>query len=137
MRAEEKGRLARLLASAGALLAVGIAYYIAVKTFGGGIPCPIYTATGKFCPSCGITRMFVSLFSGDVLAAVSYNALVMLLLPLGAFFAVKWSAEYVRHGRLGKMKTAEKIIALAVLVLTVVFTVLRNTEAFAYLAPIW
>ena len=81
--------------------------------------------------------MFVSLFSGDVLAAVSYNALVMLLLPLGAFFAVKWSAEYVRHGKLGKMKNAERIIIMAVLVLTVVFTVLRNTEAFAYLAPIW
>ena len=136
MRLEEKKRLARLLIIAGALLAMGIAYYIAVKKLGGGIPCPIYTVTGKFCPGCGITRMFVSLFSGDILAALSYNALVMLLLPLGAFLAVRWSWEYVKHGRLGKMKRSEKMIILAVIVLTVVFTVLRNMNAFAVLAPI-
>jgi hypothetical protein len=136
MRAEDKTRLARLLAVAVALFAIGIAYYSAVKKLGGGIPCPIYTITGKFCPGCGITRMFVSLFSGDILSAVSYNALVMLLLPLGVFFTVRWSAEYVKHGKLGKLKLAEKIIIIAVIALIIVFAVLRNTEAFAYLAPV-
>ena len=61
--------------------------------------------------------------------------IAMALLPLGMFFGVRWSAEYVREGRLGKMKTADKIAVLIVLVLTVVFCVLRNTEAFSFLAP--
>ena len=135
MRPEEKRRLVRLLIIVGVSLTAGIAYYFAVSALGGGIPCPIYTATGIYCPGCGITRMFMSLFSGDIVSAIKYNALVMALLPLGMFFGVRWSAEYVREGRLGKMKTADKIAVLIVLVLTVVFCVLRNTEAFSFLSP--
>ena len=136
MRTEEKKRLVRVLICFGTVLIAGLSYYFIIKAVGGGIPCPIYMATGIFCPGCGITRMFVELISGNFLAAISYNALGILLLPLVAFFTVRWSTEYVKKGSIGRISQFEKIVIFFVIALIVVFTVLRNIDAFSYLAPV-
>ena len=52
--------------------------------------CPIKALTGLNCPGCGITRMFVALFHGDIYQAFRYNPLVFIELPIIAilFFAI-------------------------------------------------
>ena len=136
MKPEEKKRLAFLIAVAVAVLSIGFAYYFAVKTLGGGLPCPIYTATGIYCPGCGITRMFMSLFSGNIVSALKYNAMVMILMPFVVFYGVRWSCEFVKNGRLGRMKKADLIAVWIVVALIVIFCILRNTAAFSFLAPV-
>ena len=135
MKPEEKKRLAFLILAAAVLLSVGIAYYFVVRALGGGLPCPIYTATGIYCPGCGITRMFMSLFSGDIVSALKYNAMVMVLMPFMMFCGVRWSCEFVKNGRLGRMKKADLIAVWIAFALIVIFCILRNTPAFSFLAP--
>lgn len=46
------------------------------------LPCPIRFVTGLDCPFCGGSRMLAALMAGDVPAALGYNAVALLLLPV-------------------------------------------------------
>jgi hypothetical protein len=51
--------------------------------------CPIFRLTGLLCPGCGSTRALAALLHGQVREAIHWNALFVLLLPLGlAYLAV-------------------------------------------------
>ncbi|TDC94517.1 DUF2752 domain-containing protein [Saccharopolyspora aridisoli] len=60
-------------------------------------PCPIKLLTGFDCPGCGGTRMLFSILHGDFPAALQFNALAVLLLPVLAWSWTAWVA-----GRLGR-----------------------------------
>ena len=48
--------------------------------------CPIYNVFGVQCPACGVTRAWVSFFSGDIISAVRFHALFWLVpIPIIAF----------------------------------------------------
>ena len=49
----------------------------------GPILCPLRRLTGLPCPGCGLTHAFVSLGHGDIAAALRFNALSLMLFPLG------------------------------------------------------
>ena len=53
--------------------------------------CPIKQWLGINCPGCGSLRMIYSLLHGDPAAAVRYNAVAMVVLPLLAFALVTWT----------------------------------------------
>lgn len=91
-----------------------------------GIPCPFYTVTGLYCPGCGITRALLALLELDPARAFRFNALAFVLLPL---YAVYWTAR-----RKGMKRTGGVVMGL-MLVLTLAFGVLRNLDAFHWLAP--
>lgn len=133
--AEGRERLRKMIKSGALLLLIGSAYFMFVKLSGFGIPCVFHLVTGKYCPGCGITRMFMSLAEFDIESAVRNNLLVMLLLPAGIPFAVRRAAVYIKTGR-AEPDRAEQIFWIAALVLTIVFCILRNTETFSFLAPI-
>ncbi len=44
-------------------------------------PCPFYALTGLYCPGCGTLRSLHALLQGDVLQALAYNSLAIVLLP--------------------------------------------------------
>lgn len=44
--------------------------------------CPFYYLTGYYCPGCGTLRVLHNLMHGNILKALSYNALTVALLPL-------------------------------------------------------
>ena len=60
------------------------------KVFNFTIPCLFHEITNLYCPGCGITRMFLSLFKLDFYQAFRYNPLVFILLILSiVYFLVK------------------------------------------------
>lgn len=117
------------------IIAAGLIYYIIIKIIGKGLPCPIRAITGKYCPGCGVTRMCVSLLEGDFKAAVSYNLLLMSLIPVGAVFGTRRAYIYVKTGA-SEPDRLEAVVICIVFVITVAFWIMRNTEAFAFLAPV-
>jgi hypothetical protein len=52
-------------------------------------PCPLYAATGLYCPGCGSTRAVHHLLHGHVAAALGYNPLMVVSLPLLAYAAAR------------------------------------------------
>lgn len=55
-------------------------------------PCPTKAVLGINCPGCGSLRMIYSLLRGDVGAAVHYNVVALVTLPLFVMAFVTWTA---------------------------------------------
>lgn len=134
MKSDEKVRLFRILKGLALIIAVGLAYYIIIKIVGRGIYCPIKAITGKYCPGCGVTRMCMALLSGDIKTAVRYNLLLMSLIPVGAVFGTRRAFIYIKTGQT-EPDRLEAIVIFIVFAVTVAFWIMRNTEAFSFLAP--
>ncbi len=134
LNTEQTARLKGVLKSAAIILAIGIAYYLFVKITRLGIPCIFNLVTGLHCPGCGISRMFISLFSLDFKTAFSYNAFIMTVGPIAAIFVLRHYIIYVLKGN-QKNSKLETFLLIITLVLAVAFGILRNIPAFSFLAP--
>lgn len=97
--------------------------------------CFILKHTGYYCAGCGVQRMLMALFRGDIAGAAAQNIFMLILLPCAGIYL---AAELLRYifGKRAYYRTKAFIAVLAaVLVLAAVFTVLRNLPEFAWLAP--
>lgn len=96
--------------------------------------CPFLALTGLPCPACGGLRAVNDLTRGDVVGAVSSNALAVALV---AFLAVSWLVWMIRRlrGRDVAMLAFSTRAAVVVTPVILVFAVLRNTPWGAWLAP--
>lgn len=89
--------------------------------------CAFHQMTGWQCPGCGGLRAMHQLLHGHLLVALKFNALAVLALPLvGAWLWREHFRAGVRH------RGGWVWLACAALV---VFGVLRNLPAFAWLRP--
>ena len=95
--------------------------------------CLFHALTGLNCPGCGATRAAYQLLHGHWLSALRDNALFVLLLAALAVRSAQFVALRMRK-RPATLKVSPKSL-WAFLVLTVVFTLLRNLPAFAWLSP--
>jgi hypothetical protein len=95
--------------------------------------CRFHQLTGLNCPGCGATRACYALLHGDIFTSFRDNALFVLSLPAvllrGAWLAV---ARWQRRPA-GPLVTANW--AWAICLVALVFAVLRNLPAFAFLSP--
>jgi len=95
--------------------------------------CLFHQLTGLNCPGCGMTRAIYALLHGDFLTALHDNA----LLPLGLAVAAArglWMGWNRWRGR----PTGDWVpvtFVLPLLFIALVFTILRNLPAFAFLSP--
>ena len=135
MDGEQKSRLKKVIFRFGLALCVGVAYLIFVRVTSVGIPCLLTLFTKGYCPGCGITRMFIAISRLDFVAAFRANALVLVLIPLSLPFVGIRLKNYIKTGKSTPAKI-EKYLVLVVFALTVAFWIMRNTEAFWFLAPI-
>lgn len=92
------GRRRQLLRLCLALSLGGLAYGLACRYLGWGLPCPIYALTGWQCPGCGVSRMALCLMRLDFAGAWAANPVILCLLPLGAAVAAKLARQYVKTG---------------------------------------
>ena len=112
------------------IIAGGLAVLFFVNPAANGFfpPCLFHKLTGWHCPACGATRAAHALLHGRLAEAWRDNALLVLVLPLLAGFAV-----FRRRGRAAWVfRPAGLWILLGVLV---VFMVVRNLPAGAGLSP--
>jgi hypothetical protein len=99
-------------------------------------PCPFLAATNCYCPGCGAGRALHSLLRGDLLAALSFNPLLMLSLPLLGYFYLSFLTENLTGRRL-PMPYRYRAYAWLVPAVIVTYWVARNLPwmPFTYLAP--
>ncbi len=92
--------------------------------------CAFHEVTGLYCPGCGSTRCLHSLLNGDMAAALGYNPLAVLAMPVlaaGIFLPTEKRRKWTGHPATGWT------MFFAILA----FGLLRNLPAypFSLLAP--
>lgn len=118
----------------------GIAAFALLRTrdphVAGYVACPFHAVTGLWCPLCGGLRAAADLTHGDVLASLSSNLLVAPALAVAVLAWLGWvSGRALRSGRRGTPGRAGRTAMWVVPILALAFTVARNTEWGAWLAP--
>ena len=95
--------------------------------------CQFHQLTGWNCPSCGATRGLYALLHGHLLTATRDNALLMALFILVPARAIWWWRRRPTGRSAGDFFPAAWL--WPVLAVLLVFSVLRNLPAFAFLSP--
>ena len=121
-----------LFALAAAVL-VAVVYFFNPVTSSFYPVCQFHRLTGWNCPSCGATRGLYALLHGQLLTATRDNALMMAALFLVPSRAVWWLKKLKAGGRASDFFPASWLWPLLAVLL--VFSVLRNLPAFAFLSP--
>jgi hypothetical protein len=131
--------LERAFAVAGLAAVGGLLFVIkAVNPTSSGLfpQCPFYAVTGLHCPGCGATRGMHALLNGDAAAALDYNVLLVVFVPMMLFFLASLLSVAAR----GKSLRFPRFAPTATWILfgvLLVFGVLRNLPfyPFTVLAP--
>ena len=129
-----------LLLLTGASLALGFLYAIDPSRSAAIPPCLFNKLTGLSCPGCGSMRALHAALHGDLLSALDFNALAVLLIPFLIYSAGRMvSPASVRPDCWRPLSAAfeRAYSSRVVLVAVLSFWVLRNVpwNPFARLAP--
>lgn len=92
-------------------------------------PCIFREVTGLKCPGCGSMRALHHLAHGEVLAAFRLNPLMVLALPLAAWFVASNASVALRGRPLKGIKVGGACV-WGVFALVIIYTVLRNIFSF-------
>lgn len=135
MTTEQKKRMLQIIKPVAEVFIIGVAYIIFHKITGLSIPCPIKLVTGKYCPGCGITRMLFALLRLDFQAAFLANRFLFFLLPVIVIYAAVKAVIYIVTGK-NRQTLPEQIAIILITILTIAFWIMRNMDAFSFLAPV-
>ena len=91
--------------------------------------CPLFALTGFACPGCGLTRGFHSLFNGDIIPAIDFNAMIPFWLVIFSWVFLSLALTAVRGRGLAMWPTYPKFLWVFMVVLFG-FGILRNV-------PVW
>ncbi len=97
-------------------------------------PCPFLSVTGLWCPLCGGTRAMEALSGGDVAAALGFNLLVVVAVPLVLAEWVRWTAGRARGRPTSFMNVSSRALAV-VAALALLYMVVRNLPGMEMLTP--
>ncbi|GAA4065147.1 DUF2752 domain-containing protein [Actinomadura miaoliensis] len=131
------GLAGRLAAPVGVLLLTGavVSYVAAVDpNEDGHYPtCPFLALTGYQCPGCGALRTVHALAHGQLGQALGLNVFVVAMLPVLAFFWLRWTIA--RAGdRPTRTKAGDPRLIWALFALVMAFWLVRNLPFGAFLA---
>ena len=122
----------RLLAAAGVsamgLGSAAVAYFDPAKASFFPV-CPLFTMTGFACPGCGLTRGFHSLFHGDIVSAIDFNALVPVWAIIFGWVVLSMGLIAVRGKGLPMWPTHPRFL-WTFLAVMLVFGALRNVPVY-------
>ena len=107
------------------LLLILIAYFIFGHFTHLYIPCPFHKFLHIYCPGCGITRLFISLFKLDFITAFRSNQMIFILLPFGIVLYINYIYSIIKN----KKSWYERIpiwVFYIIIIALVLFGILRN-----------
>lgn len=141
MQAEQNITTLGIAASTGRMMAAGsvtalaggsavVAYFDPSSTHFFPL-CPLFAMTGLACPGCGLTRAFHSLFHGDLLTALHFNALTPVWAVIFAYVAISLTIYAVTGKNLPMWPTHPKFMWVFMTVL-LAFGVLRNLPIYPF-----
>lgn len=137
MQTYYKNKRLRLLVGIGVPLGA-ILFFGSVLWMGKTPPCPFYTLTGLYCFGCGAGRCLQALLHFRIYAAWRLNPLMIICLPLVAYYLFKIYFGFV-FGRdvLPFPTIRSRAFGITVLVIVIAYGVLRNIPVFPFtlLAP--
>lgn len=113
------------------LIVIFLIYAVLIISFDIGIPCVFYEITGLYCPGCGITRLCLSLFEGDIYQAFRYNPIIFIDLPI--LFILFVLNIFLKNNK--NIKKITDVIIIFLAAITIIFGVIRNIPIFSFLAP--
>ena len=128
-----KDRLKRTIKNTIAILCLGIFLYI-LYNFHIRIPCAFKTLTHLNCPSCGVSRMCVSISHGDIKSAFYYNQVLIFLTPLIALYYIFYQIRYIRTGQ-RKISKLENNTMILIIVILIIDGIVRNLPFYPYRLP--
>ena len=112
-------------------LLLSFIYLYLNKRFSFYIPCFFHKITHLYCPGCGLTRMILSILKLDFYQAFRYNPLLFIILPFIIIYELIYYTNWIQD----KNFIISKKIWYTLLIITIVYTILRNINIFNYLAP--
>ena len=101
------------------------------KRFSFYIPCIFHKITHLYCPGCGLTRMILEILKLNFYQAFRYNPLLFILLPFIIIYELIKYINWIQD----KNFIISKKIWYTLLIVTIIYTILRNINIFNYLAP--
>ncbi|MBQ9443368.1 MAG: DUF2752 domain-containing protein [Lachnospiraceae bacterium] len=113
-----------------AVFVVTLAVFIKVTDF--SMVCPIYRHFHLYCPGCGTTRMIKSLMAGDIYQAFRWNPFMFFVIwTMPVMFLYLIDVIEIRGGAWAIYNR----ILIIILAITVIFTIIRNTQLGSFMAP--
>jgi hypothetical protein len=124
----------RLTAAAGVAVMIGgsgaVAYFDPAKANFFPV-CPLFALTGIACPGCGLTRGFHSLFHGDIISAIDFNALIPVWAVIFAYVFVSLILLALRGRGLPMWPTWPRFL-WAFMIVLLFFGVARNIPIYPF-----
>lgn len=96
--------------------------------------CAFHAVSGLECPGCGGQRALHQLLHGNLGAALQNNALLVLMLPLGGWYLLRFIWQQTT-GRKLPAPFAHHLWPWALCLVVIGFAVLRNLPGFDWLRP--
>ena len=135
-RLVENQKLALAGVWAGVIAVTAYLYFINPATFRFHPKCSFYALSGFYCPGCGTSRALHQLLHGNLLGALAFNPLAVIVLPYLIYSLISYSLLVIR-GRPLPGRLWPGWVIYAFLGVLIAFWILRNIPAypFTWLAP--
>jgi hypothetical protein len=127
-----KERIKPILVCVLAVMIPLLLYLVSYLVNGKGIACTIHATTGLNCPGCGMTRMVLAFFKGDIYQSFRYNPYMFVSIPLIALIGVIWSVKYILYNYIYEHID---VVLISYVISIIIFGVIRNISIFSWLAP--
>jgi hypothetical protein len=123
------------LVAAAAVAATSLALHVGDPhvTHSWGV-CPLYAATGIYCPGCGGLRGVNDLTDGHLGQAASSNLLLVLAIPFVLVVFARWSYAAWTGREVRAIPALPQAVKIGLVTLVVAFMVARNLPG-SWLAP--
>lgn len=95
--------------------------------------CPFRAVTGFNCPGCGTARGLHQLLHGNIIGAFEFNPLLLITLPLLAYFLFAYTRSAITGRAMPQFHIAPRYIWMFT-VLVVAFWVFRNTTLYPFIS---
>ena len=128
-----KIRLIQTIKNTIAILCLGIFLYI-LYLHKISLPCPFKLATHLNCPSCGVSRMCVSMLHKDMRRAFYYNQVLFLIFPALVLYYIFFQIRFIKTGQ-NRPGIIEHRILIGIIVLLILYGIIRNMPFWPYPLP--